>query len=109
MEYTDKIYHEIAKQIINTIFWEKYEITIYKHKPWYENLSTFIVKEWNLLQDNDNIDSKYTELQEEMIVYEAFHILLDKMKIDGDEFEEFEQEVNWGRFDDIIGRYICML
>jgi hypothetical protein len=35
------------------------------------------------------------------------NILLDFLNVDDDEFEDHEQDVDWMRFDDIIGHYIC--
>ena len=34
-------------------------------------------------------------------------LLLDKMKINGDDWEDREDDVCWDRFDDIIRHYIC--
>jgi hypothetical protein len=36
-------------------------------------------------------------------------ILLDKLNVDGDEFEDHEQDVDWRRFDDIIRHYTCTI
>lgn len=109
MGYTDKMCHDVAKDIIYTIFWVRYEPTIRKNEPWYENLNNFIVKEGNLLHDEDNTNEQFTAEEEEMIIHDCFNILLDKLEIDEDEFEEFEQEVDWNRLDGIIGHYICMV
>ena len=34
-------------------------------------------------------------------------ILMDKLNIDEDEYEEHEEYINWKRFNDIIRGYIC--
>ena len=44
-----------------------------------------------------------------MIASDAMQILLDKLNVDEDEFEEHEQDVDWMRFDDIIGHYTCII
>lgn len=108
MGFTDKMCHEVATKIINEIFWLKYEPTIIKNKTWYENLNKFLVKEWDRLQKTEDTDDQFTRKEEEMIVYDAFQILLDKLKVDEDEFEEYQEEVDWRRFDDIIGHYSCI-
>jgi len=41
------------------------------------------------------------------IIGDAMQILLDKLEIDEDEWEEHEEDIDWYRFDDIIGHYIC--
>jgi hypothetical protein len=42
-----------------------------------------------------------------MITSDAMQILLDNLNIDEDEFEDHEHDIDWRRFDDIIGHYIC--
>ena len=99
--------YEIARIIINDIFWIKYESTIIDNNTWYENLNNFLVVEWARLQKSEDTESKFTELEEYNIIREAMDILLDKLNVDGDEFEETEQKIDWMRFDDIIGHYMC--
>lgn len=109
MGFTDKMCYEVATRIINEIFWIKYEATIINTRPWYENLNKFLVKEWNRLQKTEDMDDKFTRDEEEMIVCDALKILLDKLEVDEDEFEEYNDEVDWSSFDDIIGHYTCMV
>jgi hypothetical protein len=105
MGFTDKI--DVAKDIINNIFLAKYEEVKKKDKTWYENLNRFLVIEWDRLQEKEDKDSQFTGIEEDMITREAFDILLDKLNVNDDEFEEHEQEVDWMKFDDIIGHYVC--
>ena len=109
MGFTDKMCYEVATKIINNIFWVNYEPTIEQNKTWYENLNKFLVKEWNRLQKTDDIEDKFTRDEEEMIVSDAFKIFLDKIGIDDDEVDEFQDEVDWSRFDDIIGHYTLLV
>ncbi len=99
----------VEEQIIDDIFWIKYYPTIKDNKNWYENLNKFLVSEWDRLQDSENTKSQFTDEEEEQIVSDAFDILLDKLNVDEDDFEINEQEVDWRRFDDIIGHYICII
>ena len=107
MGFIDKMCYDTAKQIINDIFWIKYEPTIIENNTWYENLNNFLVIEWDRLQESEDIECQFTENEEEMIIRDAMDILLDKLNVDGDEFEETEQEIDWMKFDDIIGHYSC--
>ena len=75
--------------------------------PWYENLNNFLVVEWDRLQESEDSESQFTDEEEDMITSEAMQILLDNLNIDEDEFEDHEQDIDWRRFDDIIGHYIC--
>jgi len=109
MGFTDKMCYEVATKIINNIFWVNYEPTIEQNKTWYENLNKFLVKEWNRLQKTKNIIDKFTRDEEEMIVSDAFKFFLDKIGIDDDEVDEFQDEVDWSRFDDIIGHYTLLV
>ena len=109
MGFTDKMCWEVATKIINTIFWVKYEPTIQKNKTWYENLNKFLVKEWDRLQETEDQVDKFTREEEEMIVSDAFNIFIEKLGIDDDQVEEFQEEVDWSRFDDIIGHYTCIV
>ena len=109
MGFTDKMCHDVAKQIINEIFWIKYEPTLKDNNTWYENLNNFLVKEWDILQENENTENEFTDDEEDMITRDAMDILLDKLNVDEDEFEEREQDVDWRRFDDIIGHYTCII
>ena len=106
MGFIDKMCYDTAKQIINDIFWIKYEPTIIENNTWYENLNNFLVIEWDRLQESEDIECKFTENEEEMIIRDAMDILLDKLNVDDDEFEETEQHIDWMKFDDIIGHYI---
>ena len=107
MGFTDKMCHDVANQIINDIFLVKYIPTINLNNTWYENLNNFLVTEWYRLQESEDTQSQITEDQEHMIIVEAMQILLDKLDVDEDEFEDHEQHVDWMRFDDIIGHYVC--
>jgi len=109
MGFTDKMCHDVAKEIINDIFFVKYNPTIKEGKTWYENLNKFLVKEWDRLQDSEDTESQFTEDEEHMITSDAMQILLDKLNVDEDEFEEHEEDVDWMRFDDIIGHYTCII
>ena len=107
MGFTDKMCHDVAKDIIK-VFWVHYEPTMNENKTWYENLNDFLVKEFDRLQDiEEGVDSEFTDNEEDMITSDAMQMLLDKLNVDEDEFEEREQDVDWMRFDGIIGRYIC--
>ena len=59
------------------------------------------------LQETSFTQNEFTDEEEEMITRDAMDILLDKLNVDEDEFEEYEQEVDWMKFDDIIGHYTC--
>ena len=107
MGFIDKMCYDTAKQIINDIFWIKYEPTIIENNTWYENLNNFLVKEWDILQENENTENEFMDDEEDMIIRDAMDILLDKLNVDDDEFEETEQEIDWMKFDDIIGHYSC--
>lgn len=106
MGFIDKMCYNVSKEIVNDIFWKKYEKTIKENKTWYENLNSFIVNEWLRLKDI-NEKSQFTEDEEEMIVQNAMELILEKLDIDDDDFEENEQEVDWGRYDEIILHYMC--
>lgn len=107
MGFTDKMCHDVAKDIINTIFLVKYTPTIKENNTWYENLNEFLVVEWDRLQESEDTQSQFTEDEEHMIIADAMNMLLDNLKVDEDEFEEHEQDIDWMKFDDIIGHYMC--
>ena len=107
MGFTDKMCPDVANKIINDIFLIKYIPTIKLNKTWYENLNNFLVTEWDRLQESEDTQSQFTEDEEHIITVEAMQILLDKLDVDEDEFEDHEQHVDWRRFDDIIGHYTC--
>tara|TARA_B100001989_G_C24393295_1_gene390348 strand:- start:292 stop:621 length:330 start_codon:yes stop_codon:yes gene_type:complete len=109
MGFSDKMCYDVAKKIINEIFWIKYKPTIKDNNTWYENLNNFLVKEWDILQENENLENEFTDDEEDMIIRDAMDILLNKLNVDEDEFEEREQDVDWRRFDEIIGHYTCMV
>tara|TARA_B100000902_G_C27221321_1_gene869845 strand:- start:977 stop:1306 length:330 start_codon:yes stop_codon:yes gene_type:complete len=106
MGFTDKMCYDVAKEIINNVFMEKYKPTIKDNKTWYENLNKFVVEEWNRLKDTDDKETEFTEEEEDMIVHDSMDLLLTNLEISEDDFEEYEQEVDWGRFDEIISHYI---
>ena len=59
MGFTDKMCYDVAKDIINNIFLVKYEEGKKKDKTWYENLNTFLVIEWDRLQEKEDHTSFY--------------------------------------------------
>ncbi len=109
MGFTDKMCHDVAKDIINKIFLVKYTLTIKEDMPWYENLNNFLVVEWDRLQESEDTQTEFTDKEEHMIIVDAMQILLDNLKVDEDEYEDQEQNIDWMKFDDIIGHYICSM
>ena len=107
MGFIDKMCYEVAKNIIEEIFWVNYSPTIVKGKSWYDNLNNFLVKEWLRQKDRDEEKSKFNENEEHSIISDAMQILCDKIGVDDDEWEDHEEDVSWDRFDEIIGHYIC--
>jgi len=103
----EEMSYGVASNIVNNIFLVNYKPTIKKNKTWYENLNEFLVIEWDRLQKTSFAQNEFTDDEEEMIARDAMDILLDKLNVDEDEFEEYEQEVDWMKFDDIIGHYTC--
>jgi hypothetical protein len=103
----EEISYRVASNIVNNFFLVNYKPTIKKNKTWYENLNEFLVIEWDRLQKTSFAQNEFTDDEEEMIARDAMDILLDKLNVDEDEFEEYEQEVDWMKFDDIIGHYTC--
>lgn len=108
------MYYEIALQIVNDVFFVKYKHNIKENYTWYKNLNEFIVIEWDRFQEahfseNEFTDTgeeaEFTDMEEKLIARDAMNILFDKLKVDEDEFEEYKQEVDWMKFDDIIGYY----
>jgi hypothetical protein len=106
MVFTDKMSYELATKIINDFFWIKLQDNMKNNLTWYDNLNNFLVFEWNRLQDVDDTQEQFDEDEEHMIIRDAMDVLLDKLNVDGDGFEEHEQHVDWMKFDDIIGYYI---
>ena len=107
MGFTDKMCYDIAKDIIYKMFWPKYVATIDPDLSWYKNLNNFLVDEWDRLQEVEDAESQFDEEEEHMIVRDALEMLLDRLQVDEDGFEETEQDVDWMKFDDIIGHYMC--
>lgn len=115
MTSTDKKCYKIATEIIENIFWKKYEITIVESKPWYDNLNDYLAREWILLKKinyDDNIDNINDQLpydQEVSVIGDAIQILINKLNIDNTEFEYHENELYWEKFDYIIEHYLYQL
>ena len=109
MGFTDVMCWNVAQKVVESIFLKKYKVD--KTKPWYEDLNEFLVKEWKITHDRpydeSDIRFKYfNDDDEEEIVQNAFDILLEKLEIDEDDYEEHEDDVSWDRFDSIIGSYL---
>jgi len=105
MGFIDKMCYNIAENIIEEFFWKNYSPTIVIGRPWYENLDNFLVNEWERLKSVDNEIEQFNVNEEHTIICDAMQIILDKLVICGDEWEEHENDVSWDKFDDIIGRY----
>jgi len=109
MGLTDKMCYDVANDIINKIFLVKYTITIKEDMTWYENLNNFLVVEWDRLQESEDTQTEFTDTEEHKITVDAMQILLDNLNVDEDEFEDQEQNIDWMKFDDIIGHYISSI
>jgi len=107
MAFINKMYHDVAKEIINNIFWKKYQHILKDNFTWYQNLNNFILKEWYIIQESEEKECQFNNYEEELIICDAMDILMDKLNIDEDELKEHEEDVNWRRFNDIISYYIC--
>lgn len=107
MGFTDKMCYEVAKQIINQIFWIKLQPTIQNDLYWYDNLNNFLVTEWDRLQNTNDTQDKFDDNEQHLIIQDAMNLLLVKLNVDSDDFEDHEQDVDWMKFDDIIGYYLC--
>ena len=107
MGFTDKMCYDVAKDIINKMFWPKYITTVDTDISWYKNLNNFLVVEWDRLQEIEESESEFDEEESHMITRNAMEMLLDRLQVDEDEFEDTEQEIDWMKFDDIIGDYMC--
>ena len=81
--------------------------TINSNLYWYENLNNFLVTEWDRLQTTNDTQDKFDDKEQHMIIQDAMNLLLDKLNVDSDDFEDHEQDVDWMKFDDIIGHYLC--
>ena len=88
MDFTDKISYELATKIINDVFWIKLQATMKNNLSWYVNLNNFLVFEWDRLQDRDDTQEKFDEDDEHMIIRDAMDVLLDKLNVDDDGFED---------------------
>lgn len=101
--------YEVAKKIINDIFLVKYTPTIAENKTWYENLNYFLETEYVRIQESEQtpLQSQLMDDEEVMIVADAMHILMYKLNVDEDDFDRHEHHIDWLRFDNIIGHYIC--
>ena len=109
MGFTDVMCWSVAEKVIEKILLKKY--TIDTTKPWYEDLNEFLVDEWKIIHDRpyDETDIRYkyfNDDEEEEIISNAFDILMDKMEIDEDDYEDHSDDVSWDRFDEIIGSYL---
>ena len=74
---------------------------------WYDNLNNFLVTEWDRLQNTNDTQDQFDDNEQHMIIQDAMNLLLDKLNVDSDDFEDHEQDVDWMKFDDIIGYYLC--
>ena len=72
-----------------------------------DNLNNFLVTEWDRLQNTNDTQDQFDDNEQHMIIQDAMNLLLDKLNVDSDDFEDHEQDVDWMKFDDIIGYYLC--
>ena len=89
MGFTDKMCWNVANEVIQQIFWENYIPNVDTNKSWYENLNTFLVKEWKIIYDRPYDE---TDVRNELF--------------DDDDYEDHAEDVSWDRFDEIIGSYL---
>ena len=106
MGFTDKMCYDVAKNIIEDMFIVKYIPTIVEGISWYVNLNNFLFKQYTSIENIEDNMKHFTVKEERAIISDAMQILLDNLGIDEDEREDHENDIDWDRFDNIIGHYI---
>ena len=107
MGFSKQKCYDIARNIIENIFIVKYIPTIVERNPWYVNLNNFLLKQCTSIEKIEENTKQFTIKEESSIISDAMQILLDNLGIDEDEWEDHENDIDWDRFDSIIGHYIC--
>ena len=109
MGFQDKLMHDCASKIIKNNIWPQLKNVIRENKPWYDDLQLYILEEWGRVSNIETHESQFSEEEEDEITYNAFHILMEEMNVDEDDYEDNEDKIDWGRWDEIVGYYICCL
>jgi hypothetical protein len=107
MGFTDKMCYDVARNIIEDMFIVKYIPTIVERNSWYVNLNNFLLKQCTSIENIEEDTKQFTVKEERAIISDAMQILLENLGIDEDEWEDHENDIDWDRFDSIIGDYIC--
>jgi hypothetical protein len=96
-----------ATSTIADMFWAKMEPTMMPEKEWYQNLSGFVDGEIEAIEDIDDTSTVPFAQDEQWEIWKgSFHLVLDKLEVDEEEWEEHEDEVDWDAFDSIMEHYM---
>jgi hypothetical protein len=107
MGFTKQKCYDIARNIIENMFIVNYIPTIVERNSWYVNLNNFLLKQCTSIEKPEENTKQFTIEEESSIISDAMQILLDNLGIDENEWEDHENDIDWDRFDSIIGHYIC--
>ena len=80
--------------------------TILETDTWYVNLNNFLLNQCTTIETIEDATRQFTVKEKHAIISDAMQILLEKMGINEDEWEDHENDIDWDRFDDIINNYI---
>ena len=96
-----------ATSTIADMFWAKMEPTMMPEKEWYQNLSGFVDGEIEAIEDIEDTSTVPFAQDEQWEIWKgSFHLVLDKLEVDEEEWEEHEDEVDWDAFDSIMEHYM---
>lgn len=101
---------DAIEYITYELLYKSYIKYIEKDKPWYVNFNKYINTEWNKLDDNiAYLDNRFTKEEEIFISEEVFNLTLKVLNIDGDEYELYEDTINWFNYDELVSYYMCLV
>ena len=92
----------VEEQIIDDIFWSKYSTTINASLTWQQNLNNFLSSEWSNIQGSTYAQMQFSDSEVNQITSDAKVFLLTKLSVSDD------GTIDWTKFNDIIGCYICL-
>lgn len=92
------------------LFYDSYLSYVKDNKHWSENLNLYIQTEWYKLDDNvAYLESQFNQDEQDDIIWKTFQKILKKLNISYDEYDEYEDSVNWDRLEELLSYYICFI
>jgi hypothetical protein len=92
------------------MFFKAYAPFVKDDVHWSVSLNNYVCSEWNKLDESvAYLESRFSREEESDIVMETNKIIFTKLNISPEEYDRYDDKVDWDGLDEMISYYLCLL